>query len=159
MEQCNGEAVVICKEIMSNELKNKDLAIELKEFWIASNIIPVDATYSEVANDSVLVKTLLWHLASGLSQDPKESRYGNQIISYSDLYFNRTTDKQLNDIINKLNNSLTCEDGVQLKKEKKQFGWIRKKMLQRSSCCSIASCIGYFELFCCLLYTSPSPRD
>jgi len=121
MEQCNGEAVVICKEIMSNELKNKDLAMELKEFWIAAKIIPVDATYSEVANDSVSVKTLLWHLASGLSQDPKESRYGNQIISYSDLYFNRTTDKQLNDMINKLNNSLTYEDGVDLKRKRNNF--------------------------------------
>ena len=122
MEQFIGEAVVICKEIMSNELKNKDLAMELKEFWIAAKIIPVDATYSEVANDSVSVKTLLWHLASGLSQDPKESRYGNQIMSYSDLYFNRTTDKQLNDMINKLNKSLTYEERVHLKKEKKQFG-------------------------------------
>ena len=102
-------------------MKNKDLAIELKEFWIAANIIPVDATCSEVANDSVLVKTLLWHLASGLSQDPKESRYGNQIISYSDLYFNRTTDKQLNDMINKLNNSLTYEDGVDLKRKRNNF--------------------------------------
>ena len=102
-------------------MKNKDLAIELKEFWIAAKIIPVDATYSEVANDSVLVKTLLWHLASGLSQDPKESRYGNQIISYSDLYFNRTTDKQLNDMINKLNNSLTYEDGVDLKRKRNNF--------------------------------------
>jgi len=68
MASFNEEAAVICKQIMRNELRNKDLAVQLKENWIVSNIIQVDATYNEVASDSVLMKTLLWHLGSGLSR-------------------------------------------------------------------------------------------
>jgi len=118
MASFNEEAAVICKQIMRNELRNKDLAIQLKENWIVSNIIQVDATYNEVASDSVLMKTLLWHLGSGLSQDPKESRYGNKIISDFDLYFNCTTDKLLNEMLSKLNISVTYEEGLELKRKR-----------------------------------------
>ena len=55
-------------------MKNKDLAIQLKDNWVKNNIIQPDATYNEAANNSELMKTLLLHLGLGLSKKAEKSR-------------------------------------------------------------------------------------
>jgi len=114
----NKEAIAICKKIMANEMRNKDLAMQLKENWIKTNVIPPDAKYNEVANNPALMKTLLMHLASGLSDKPEESRYGNKIISDFDLYFNCQTDKALNAKLKELNRNITYVEGVDLARKR-----------------------------------------
>ena len=79
---------------MQNEIKNKDLAILLKNNWIITNIIRPDANYLQVANNAAaLMKTLLMHRASELSDKAEETRHSNEIISDFDLSFNCQTDK------------------------------------------------------------------
>ena len=112
------EAVVICKKIMQNDMKNKDLAIQLRENWVKNNIIQPDAKYSEVANNSALMKTLLLHLGLGLSNKVEESRYGNKLISDFDLYFQCQTDKALNAKLKALNANISYEQGVELGKKR-----------------------------------------
>jgi len=84
-------------------MKNKDLAIQLKDNWVKNNIIQPDATYNEAANNSELMKTLLLHLGLGLSKKAEKSRYGNKLISKFDLYFQCQTDEALNAKLKALN--------------------------------------------------------
>jgi hypothetical protein len=59
--------------------KNSDIIKASRELYkelIIAKIIDAETTYEDVVDDGALMDVLGWHLAYGLSQNPKESDYG-----------------------------------------------------------------------------------
>ena len=77
----DSDATTICKTIMTNDIRNNELALSLKQNGISNRIIEVDATYEEVANNTIFMKTLLRYLGTVLSQDATKSTFRLELIS------------------------------------------------------------------------------
>ena len=97
------EAISLCATIMCNSSKNKLLSVKLKLNWEKNSIIEVDAIYDEVAQNKLLMKTLLKYMGQGLPDTIEKSNYGMGYLSDHNLYFNGSTDIKLNNLIAPLN--------------------------------------------------------
>jgi len=66
----------LCKKRIGYESKNKKYSLDLKQNWMDAGLIDIDPSYDEVVINKVLMKTLRWYLACGLSTRNDTSNYG-----------------------------------------------------------------------------------
>jgi hypothetical protein len=114
----NEEAIKYLSLIMENTSINKSYATKLKTNWENSNIIEIDALYDDVINNALLMRTMQTHLANGLPKTVEKSNYSPPYTSDHNLYFNGSTDIKLNELLKRLNISLSHDDFVKLAKRR-----------------------------------------
>jgi hypothetical protein len=114
----NEEAIKYLGLIMENTSINKSYATKLKTNWENLNIIEIDALYDDVINNALLMRTMQKHLANGLPKTVEKSNYSPPYTSDHNLYFNGSTDIKLNELLKRLNISLSHDDFVKLAKRR-----------------------------------------
>ena len=114
----NEEAINCLGLIMENTSINKSYSVKLKTNWENSNIIEVDALYDDVINNALLMRTMQKHLANGLPKTIEKSNYGPPHTSDHNLYFNGSTDIKLNELLKRINISLSHDSFVKLAKRR-----------------------------------------
>ena len=101
---------------MHNLSDNKQHAKKVKKEWMTSRIINSDSMFTEVAENSLLMKTVGRHLANGLPQQIEKSNFGLGMLTDHDLYFNGSTDKKLRVLLQSKNLNLTMPQFFNLAK-------------------------------------------
>ena len=71
----DAECIKIVANIVKNELKNKKLAIQLRDYWIKKDIIELNASYDDVYNNKDLLRALICAIVQGLPQTLKDSMW------------------------------------------------------------------------------------
>ena len=101
---------------MRSQLKTKALSMRLLEELINEGIIADDIDYQSLVSNVLLMKTILLYLGQGLSTTINESKFGLDLISDFELYFNCKSDTQLNVKIK--DHNLSAEKYVELQKSR-----------------------------------------
>lgn len=88
---------------MKNTLKNKEIAIALRDSIIKKGYISDLTCYDDALANAALMGAILSELVLHLSKSKKDSIYGQKIISDIQLWLKAKTDKDLQELLKDLN--------------------------------------------------------
>lgn len=114
----DNNAVSLIHSLIRNALTNKALALQLKKNWEDSDFIAENEFFENVYSNKPLMRTMIKHLANGLSESMEQSLYGLGILTDHELYFQGKTDAMLTQLLTSKNILLSHEKFVALSKKR-----------------------------------------
>jgi len=120
--------------LSSNNIISKSFAIQLRDDWIAKDIISMDETYEEVNGNKDLMFALKCRLISILPDTVLDSQFGKQFgISDFDLYRNCSTDNAiLQTLIRYKISTFALEDYAKLKRSHSNLTGLMRRILKKT---------------------------
>lgn len=90
------ETQSLCEQFFKSSLDQKEIAIKLRDKFIAQGILKFDSTYTYVVEYSGLMKVITKYMGQALSTELETSQFDpTKKVSDHDLYFNLSSEKKI----------------------------------------------------------------